>query len=183
VKLYGEPHNVHSIVYWRDFFQVAEEEAQKAYGKKRTIKEKGLQDGKRQRLRYREGKTTGSTEAGMMETKLVWDRKWTDEVKQKTRKTVSCNCSQSTVWRSKQRYRQVIKNKNFNEKAEARGLLNVVKVKTGMQIMDQSKQCSEKRAELVKNKKRLLEDWRKNKILNTSTSSTLRFKVHKSFHE
>ena len=81
---------------------------------KRTIKEKGLQDGKRQRLRWREGKTTGSTEAGMMETKLVWDRKWTDEVKQKTRKTVSCNCNQSTIWRSKQRFRQAIKNKNFN---------------------------------------------------------------------
>lgn len=71
MKLYGEPHNVHSIVYRRYFFQVAEEEAQKTYGKKRTIKEKGLQDGKRQRLRCREGKTTGSTEAGMMETKLV----------------------------------------------------------------------------------------------------------------
>jgi len=39
--------------------------------KRRTVKEKGLQDGKRQRLRCREGKTTGSTEAGMMETKLV----------------------------------------------------------------------------------------------------------------
>ena len=55
------------------------------------------------------------------------------------------------------RFRQAIKNKNFNEKAVAQGPLEAVKIKMEMQIMDKSKQCSNKRNELVKTKKRLLE--------------------------
>ena len=73
VELYGEPHNVHIT---RDLLQ-ATREAHKAYGKrllneKELLSKKAIEDGEKQRLRdRREGKTTGSTEAGTKETRLV----------------------------------------------------------------------------------------------------------------
>ena len=59
---------------------------------------------------------------------------------------------------AKERLMQAITNKNFNETAIAQRLLEVAK-KMMENAMDQSKQCSKKRAELDKNKTRLLEGY------------------------
>ena len=53
---------------------------------------------------------------------------------------------------------QTIKNKNFNEATVAQGLLEVAKKKME-DVMEQGRQCSSKRYQLEKNKKRLLEGY------------------------
>lgn len=59
-----------------------------------------------------------------------------------------------------ERLSQAIKDKNFNEAAIAQGLLEVAKQKLEHAV-EQTKECSNKRVELDKNKKRLLEDYSK----------------------
>jgi len=55
---------------------------------------------------------------------------------------------------------KALKNKNFNEVTVAQGLLEVAKKKMD-DVMEQSRQCSSKRSQLTKNKKRLLEGYSK----------------------
>ena len=55
---------------------------------------------------------------------------------------------------------QAIKDENFNEAAIAQGLLEVAKQKLEHSV-EQTEDCSNKRVELDKNKKRLLEDYSK----------------------
>jgi len=55
---------------------------------------------------------------------------------------------------------KAIKNKNFKEVTVAQGLLEVAKKKMD-DVMEQSRQCSSKRSQLTKNKKRLLEGYSK----------------------
>ena len=55
---------------------------------------------------------------------------------------------------------KAIRNKNFNEVTVAQGLLEVAKKKMD-DVMEQSRQCSSKRSQLIKNKKRLLEGYSK----------------------
>ena len=69
VKLYGEPRNVHIT---SELLQ-ATRKAHKAYGKIRLMNEKEelLRWRETKAKIWREGKTTGSTEVGTKETKLV----------------------------------------------------------------------------------------------------------------
>lgn len=53
---------------------------------------------------------------------------------------------------------KAIKNKNFNGVTVAQGLPEVAKKKME-DVMEQSRQCSSKRSQLIKNKKRLLEGY------------------------
>ncbi|XP_015759407.1 PREDICTED: uncharacterized protein LOC107338689 [Acropora digitifera] len=55
---------------------------------------------------------------------------------------------------------KAVKNKNFNEVTVAQGLLEVAKKKMD-DVMEQSRQCSSKRSQRTKNKKRLLEGYSK----------------------
>ena len=54
---------------------------------------------------------------------------------------------------AKDRLLKAVKNKNFNEVTVAQGLLEVAKKKMD-DVMKQSKQCSSKRSQLTKNKKK-----------------------------
>ena len=64
---------------------------------------------------------------------------------------------------------KAIKNKNFNEVTVAQGLLEVAKKKMD-DVMEQSRQCSSKRSQLTKNKKRLLEGYSKYLFSNKKKS-------------
>jgi len=79
--------------------------------------------------RCKEGKTTGSGEAGTKETKLVWDRKRTDEVKRQ--KDSELPTDKTLQEEANERLMQAIKKKNFNEAVVAQGLLEVATEEDG----------------------------------------------------
>ena len=83
-----------------------------------------------------------------------------DLMKSEKQKDSELQTAKTLYEEANERLAQAIQNKNFNEAAVAQGLLEVAKKKME-NAMDQSKLCSNKRTELDKSKKRLLEGYSK----------------------
>ena len=139
----------------------ASREAHKAYSKRLSdereepSRKKKLEEAEKQR--FRDGEKEREKEA----KKLEQSRRNLCVREKELEK--SEELKESELQRAKTLYEEAndrllkaIKNKNFNEVTVAQGLLEVAKKKMD-DVMEQSRQCSSKRSQLTKNKKRLLE--------------------------
>ena len=139
----------------------ASREAHKAYSKRLSdereelSRKKKLEEAEKQRLR------DGEKEREKEAKKLEQSRRNLCVREKELEK--SEELKESELQRAKTLYEEAndrllkaIKNKNFNEVTVAQGLLEVAKKKMD-DVMEQSRQCSSKRSQLTKNKKRLLE--------------------------
>ena len=115
-------------------------------------KKKKLEEAEKQRLR--DGKKEREKEA----KKLEQSRRNLYVREEELEK--SEELKESELQKKKHFMKKAIKNKNFNEVTVAQGLLEVAKKKMD-DVMEQSRQCSSKRSQLTKNKKRLLEGYSK----------------------
>ena len=161
VELYGEPHNVHIT---RDLLQ-ATREAHKAYGKRllyekeELLRKKAIQDGEKQRPREREKEIQQEAQK-LEQRRLNLPETEKELMKSEKEKDSELQTAKTLYKEAYERLVQAIQNKNFNEAVVAQGLLEVAKKKME-NAMDQSKLCSNKRTELDKSKKRLLEGYSK----------------------
>ena len=161
VKNHGEPHNVPIT---KGLLQ-ASREAHRAYSKRLSdereelSRKKKLEEAERQRLR--DGEKEREKEAKKLEqSRRNLCVRGKELEKSEELKESELQRAKTLYEEANDRLLKAIKNKNFNEVTVAQGLLKVAKKKMD-DVMEQSRQCSSKRSQLTKNKKRLLEGYSK----------------------
>lgn len=161
VKVSGEPQNVKIT---KELLQ-ASRDAHKAHAKRLADEREEL--AKKQRMEesekemQREIEKQKEKEVEKLEKgRLNLSDREKELTKAEKRKDSELHIAKTLYEEANERLSQAIKDRNFNEAAIAQGLLEVAKQKLEHAV-EQTKECSNKRVELDKNKKRLLEDYSK----------------------
>ena len=153
-KNHGEPHNVPIT---KGLLQ-ASREVHKAYSKRLSdereelSRKKKLEEAEKQRLRDGEKEREKETKKLEQSRRNLCVREKELE-KSEELKESELQRAKTLYEEAKDRLLKAVKNKNFNEVTVAQGLLEVAKKKMD-DVMKQSKQCSSKRSQLTKNKKK-----------------------------
>lgn len=161
VKNHGEPHNVPIT---KGHLQ-ASREAHKAYSKRLSdereelSRKKKLEEAEKQRLRDAEREREKEAKKLEQSRRNLCVREEELE-KLEELKESELQRAKTLYEEANDRLLKAIKNNNFNEVTVAQRLLEVAKKKMD-DVMEQSRQCSSKRSQLTKNKKRLLEGYSK----------------------